>query len=94
MIKRTWFRRRRTEVDCREVGRVLQSYLDDNVEPGFANKIAVHLDECRKCGLEASIYIQIKESLGQRRPEVDRDAMERLRSFGSKLTEGPTPGSR
>ncbi len=92
MIHRRWFRRRKPQVDCREVGRVLQSYLDDNVEPGFAGKIAAHLDECKKCGLEASTYTEIKRSLGERRPKVDGEAIERLRSFGSKLTDGRTPG--
>lgn len=87
MIRRRWFRRRRPVVDCREVGRVLQGYLDDNVEPDFAGKIAAHLDECRKCGLEATTYIQIKDSLAETRPEVDGDAMERLRRFGSRLTD-------
>jgi len=87
VIRRRWFRRRRPVVDCHEVGRVLQSYLDDNVEPGFAGKIAAHLDECRKCGLEATTYIQIKDSLAETRPEVDADAMERLRRFGSRLTD-------
>jgi len=87
MISRRWFRRRKPDVDCREVGRVLQSYLDHNVEPDFAGKIAAHLDECKKCGLEASTYSKIKDSLGATRPEVDTDAIERLRSFGSRLTD-------
>jgi len=87
MISRGWFRRRKPEVNCREVGRVLQSYLDDNVEPDFAGKIAAHLDECKKCGLEADTYRQIKDSLGDTRPDVDTDAIERLRSFGSRLTD-------
>ncbi len=88
MITRRWFRRHKPEVDCREVGRVLQSYLDDNVEAGFAGKIAAHLDECKKCGLESATYTQIKDSLGDTRPDVDDDAMSRLRSFGAKLTDG------
>ena len=40
MISRSWLRRRRPEVNCRELGKVLQSYLDDDVEPDFAAKIA------------------------------------------------------
>jgi len=87
MISRKWFRRRKPEVDCREVGRVLQNYLDNDVEPGFAGKIAAHLDECKKCGLEATTYTQIKDSLGDTRPEVDTDAIQRLRLFGTHLTD-------
>ncbi len=86
MIQRKWFRRK-PEVDCREVGRVLQSYLDDNVEADFAGRIASHLEECKKCGLEARTYAKIKDSLGETRPEIDPDAIERLRSFGTELTE-------
>lgn len=88
MISRNWFRRRKPTVDCREVGRVLQSYLDDNVEPGFAGKIASHLDECKKCGLEADTFTRIKDALENKRPEIDNDAIERLQSFGNRLTKG------
>jgi hypothetical protein len=85
MITRRWFRRRRPAVNCRELGRVLQSYLDGDVEPGFADKIAEHLDDCKDCGLEAETYTQIKDSLAGQRAEVDDDAVIRLRDFGESL---------
>ena len=44
MITRPWYRRNRSTVSCREVGKVLQSYLDSDVEPDFAAKIDEHLD--------------------------------------------------
>lgn len=90
MIRRSRFRRRRPAVDCREVGRVLQSYLDGEVEDDFAAKIGDHLEMCRDCGLEAETYQRIKLSLGARLPEVDDEAIARLREFGEGLTRhGP-----
>ena len=90
MIRRRWTRRNRPDVDCREVGRVLQSYLDNDVEPEFAEKIAGHLEACRDCGLEVETYRQIKASLAAKLPAVDPAAVERLRSFGAQIT-GDTP---
>ena len=86
MITRSWFRRRRSEVNCREVGKALQSYLDGDVEPDFAEKIAEHLEACRRCGLAHETYSQIKSSLGSRRTQVNDDVVARLRDFGESLT--------
>lgn len=85
MIRRRWTRRSRTEVDCREVGKVLQSYLDNEVEEGLAAKIAEHLEACRDCGLELETYERIKTSLAGRMPEVDPAALARLRAFGEQI---------
>jgi anti-sigma factor RsiW len=86
MIRRSWGRRQRTDVNCREVGKVLQSYLDNDVEEDFAEKIAEHLEACKECGLEAETYRQIKTTLAGRMPEVDSAAVDRLRAFGDQLT--------
>jgi len=88
MIRRARTRRHRPEVNCREVGKVLQSYLDDDVEPDFADKIAKHLEACRDCGLEVETYRRIKTSLAAKLPEVDTAAIDRLRAFGEQLTSG------
>lgn len=86
MIRRRLLRRVSTEVNCREVGRVLQSYLDGEVEPGFAAKIAEHLEKCKDCGLEHETYLRIKSSLADQEADLDADAIERLRAFGRGLT--------
>ena len=85
MIARSWLRRRRPTADCREVGKVLQSYLDGDVEPDFAAKIAMHLEACKDCGLEHETYSRIKSSLADRRPTVSDDVVARLRDFGDSL---------
>ena len=86
MIRRRLLRRMSTEVNCREVGQVLQSYLDGEVEPGFAEKIAAHLEKCKDCGLEYETYERIKSSLSEQDAHVDADAIARLREFGRNLT--------
>ncbi len=86
MIRRSWLRRRKATVDCREVGRVLQSFLDRDVEPDFAAKIAGHLEACRDCGLEVETYERIKSSLAGRTPDVDAEVISRLRAFGEEIT--------
>ncbi len=86
MITRSRFRRNRPTVSCREVGKVLQSYLDGDVEPDFAAKIADHIEACRDCGLEAETYQRIIDSLAGHRPTVDDAALDRLREFGESLT--------
>lgn len=86
MIRRSWTRRNRAEVDCKEVAKVLQSYLDNDIEEGFAAKIAEHLDACKDCGLELETYERIKASLAAKMPEVDPGALARLRAFGAQIT--------
>ncbi|MEM9520313.1 MAG: zf-HC2 domain-containing protein [Actinomycetota bacterium] len=87
MIRRRLLRRIQPDVNCREVGRVLQSYIDGDVESDFAAKIAAHLEQCRDCGLEYETYRQIKDSLASQgaNAEVDGDAIDRLREFGRNL---------
>lgn len=84
-----WFQRNRVDrpANCREVIRVLQSYLDGEVDDLTARRIEEHLDDCRRCGLEATTYADIKNSLRHRRT-VDREAVERLRAFGEQLATG------
>lgn len=85
MIRRRLLRRAGTAVNCREVGRALQSYLDGAVEASFAAEIGEHLEQCRDCGLELETYQRIKDSLAAQQPALDADAVERLREFGRRL---------
>ena len=86
MIRRRWYRAKNHSVKCRELGKVLQSYLDGDLEPDFADKIAAHLEDCRKCGLDFAAYRQIKDSLAAKTSEVDPEAVARLRRLGNELT--------
>ncbi len=75
---------------CLRVTRVLQSYLDGEVDDTTSAIVAQHLEECRRCGLEASTYRTIKAAItqaGHDAAPVDQDAVARLRSFAHHLAE-------
>jgi anti-sigma factor RsiW len=85
--------RRRTRRDdmasCRQVGRVLQSYLDGYADEITRRRVERHLEACRRCGLEAHVYEDLKAALARRSAHVDRFAIERLRGFARGLIETP-----
>lgn len=77
-------------MNCMQVARVLQSYLDGETDEVTAGRVAAHLEDCRRCGLEASVYQEIHNALA-RRTEPDSAAVDRLRAFGaSLLSDRPT----
>lgn len=73
---------------CLEVGSGLQRYLDGEVDEVTARRVARHLEACRRCGLEASTYAEIKAALAARSDDVPEDAVARLRRFGEQLMDG------
>lgn len=77
--------------DCREVAEVLQSYLDGELPESKTHLVAEHLEHCQRCGIEADVYREVKESLGQLATPPDREAVERLRSFAEGLTTDEAP---
>ncbi len=81
-------RGRRDELECHEVGELLQQYLDDHIDHERARLIEAHLEDCRRCGLEAATYRRIKDSLAAYAPNVPPDAVARLRDFGERLARG------
>lgn len=79
-------------LECLRVTRVLQSYLDGVTDEVTARRVAVHLEQCRRCGLEADTYRAIKGALA-RHEHTPADAVERLRAFAETLTvQGEPPG--
>jgi anti-sigma factor RsiW len=74
---------------CMKVMRVLQSYLDGHTDEVTARRVASHLEACRRCGLEAATYRELKASLARRPSQVDADTVERLRAFGQALAAPP-----
>jgi anti-sigma factor RsiW len=70
---------------CREVGQALQRYLDGHIDELTAEKVAEHLEDCRRCGLELTVYGEIKASLARQSPEIPAPALVRLRRFGEEL---------
>ncbi len=86
-----WRRGPEDELDCREVARVLQTYLDSELDELTARKVSHHLEDCRRCGLEASTYRELKQRLSIMRRPVDPEVVDRLRDFVDKLTEHAQP---
>jgi len=86
-IRRAFWKAEKAELNCREVGRVLQWYLDGELDQADIPKIQEHLERCRECGLEADTYASISESLAARGRIADDDVMQRLRAFTAELVE-------
>ena len=77
-------------LSCQQVALVLQQYLDDELDPAQVPKVLEHLEACRDCGLEASIYGRIKTSLHAHQAAPDADSMARIRTLATQLaTTGP-----
>lgn len=74
-------------MDCEEVGRVLQQYLDSEVTVHTATQVAEHLEACRRCGLEAGVYRDLKTAIAHR-SDPREDSVARLREFGHTLSRG------
>ena len=77
-------------MNCMQVGRRLQRYLDGDVDDLTARRIRRHLEDCRRCGMKAATYTEIRASLARRGRDVPGDAVTRLRAFGERLVhDGP-----
>jgi anti-sigma factor RsiW len=87
MIRR--LRARRRPLSCRAVGKLLQAYLDGEVPDTAALLVADHLDDCRRCGLEAETYRALVTALAQLSPPEDAERLERLRAFADELVSTP-----
>lgn len=80
-------------MDCHEVGELLQHYLDGDIDAERARRIAAHLEDCRRCGMEAETYERIKATLAAHRQEVPAESVERLREFAARLARGEEPSA-
>jgi len=89
MSRFTLFPKSRRMMTCRRVGEKLQAYLDGEVDDLSNRRIAHHLEDCRRCGMELDVYSEIKASLRRRGGEVDHDSLMRLRSFSQTLIDDP-----
>jgi anti-sigma factor (TIGR02949 family) len=83
------FPRSHRMMTCRRVGEQLQAYLDGEIDDLTTQRIAHHLEDCRRCGMELDVYTQIKASLQRRGHDADGDALQRLRAFSQRLALVP-----
>ncbi len=85
------FRGGRRPMTCMEVSEIIQEYLDGVLDSARSARLKAHLEDCRRCGLEADTYNRIKASLATPRGSVDETTLARLRAFGSRLANGEEP---
>lgn len=85
MSRFTLFPKSRRMMSCRRVGEVLQAYLDGEVDDITSGRVARHLEDCRRCGMEQEVYTEIKASLARGGSTVDDAAVARLREFSQRL---------
>ncbi len=57
---RTW---NETHIGCMAVARMLQAYIDGEVDEATARRVGAHLEVCRRCGMKADTFRAIKASL-------------------------------
>lgn len=88
---RSWWRRR--PLMCPEVGRTLQAYLDGRVDHEWATRVEAHLEHCRRCGMEAKTYAELKQALRRREKTLQEDTLKNLRDFATRLAAGEVPPS-
>lgn len=77
-----------TRLSCRQVGRLLQAYLDAELDPQRVPLVAGHLEACVRCGLDAASYRWLKAQLTQAAAPDDARQVERLRAFAERLAAG------
>jgi anti-sigma factor RsiW len=80
-------RRPRGPLSCRQVGRLLQAYLDGELPDVRTVLVADHLDDCLRCGMEASSYRWLKECLAGLAPRTDDRQLDRLRAFADEVAD-------
>lgn len=80
--------RSRTQLSCHQVGRMIQSYLDGELDDDATHRVAAHLEDCRRCGMEADTYNALKSALRRGAPQLVGESVERLRAFGERLARG------
>jgi anti-sigma factor RsiW len=90
-LRRRQALRRSGPLDCAAAAALLQEYLDSELEPGHAQRVAEHLEVCRRCGLSAETYRSIRSSL-ERSQQPRTDARQRLRHFADHVVD-QLPGS-
>jgi len=69
---------REARLGCRQVRRVLQSFLDGEVDPLEGELVAAHLESCSRCHVEAEIQQLVIAALRRLRPDLNLAAYTRL----------------
>jgi anti-sigma factor ChrR (cupin superfamily) len=74
---------------CEEVGRVLQAYVDGELGPEHAERVAAHLADCERCEIQREIVVAVIRSIRRQRPDLDVAVLDRLAAFVGGLDPRP-----
>jgi anti-sigma factor RsiW len=81
--------RARDRIECMRVRPLLQSFLDGELDDRQRQRVAAHLEACRRCGLAAATYEALKRRLSGFGEPADADAVARLTEFVDRLADEP-----
>ncbi len=76
-----------SRLGCREVHRVLQAFLDGEVDPLQGELVAAHLESCARCQVEEQVLTGVIDALRRLRPDLDLAAYTRLVEVAEELTD-------
>ena len=76
---------KKSGISCVQVARVLQQYLDGELDDSHRSMVAGHLSACRRCGLDEKSFREIKSALARGRRDVPAEPIDRLRRFAAGL---------
>jgi anti-sigma factor RsiW len=79
----------RDRIECMRVRPLLQAFLDGELDDARRQRVARHLEACRRCGLEASTYTSLIRRLNGFGESADADAVARLTEFVDHLADEP-----
>jgi anti-sigma factor RsiW len=82
---RTLLAQMRDMLECRRVKPLLQPFLDGELGQDQAVLVSRHVDACRRCGLAAETFREIKAGLARLAEEPDRETVQRLERFVDEL---------
>ena len=78
-------RARPGQLDCRQVVRTLQAFLDGELDPREAEHVAAHLETCQGCGRESETIERVLDAIRTLRVECDSAAYRRLAATANRL---------
>ena len=75
-------------ITCMRVMRLLQSFLDGEVDDTRAEYVASHLRWCRRCGPEAEVMRRVIDAIRRVRPDLDLSLYDRLAATVEGFRDG------
>ena len=82
---------KKSGISCVQVAKILQRYLDEELDASHRAMVAGHLSACRRCGLDEKSFREIKSALARRREDVPVEPIDRLRKFAADLASPMVP---